>query len=99
MEQLLAELKRQPKEVLQYLILMLMKDNKISYEDITTVYIEYLEHLRKLTDDNYWALEGKVIVMWTGNKKDLRENLKNIIRYLKAEGKINITEEQIEKRG
>ena len=33
MEQLLAELKRQPKEVLQYLILMLMKDNKISYED------------------------------------------------------------------
>lgn len=99
MNELLEELKKQPKEVLQYLILLLMKDNKLSYSDITSVYVEYLEHLKKLTDENYWALQGKVMEMWVGNKKDLRENLKNTIRYLKDKGHINITEEQIEKKG
>ena len=49
MEQILKALKALPKEYLQVIILELMKDQKISYEDITKAYVEYLNMLRKGT--------------------------------------------------
>jgi len=97
MNELIELLKSQPKEVIQGIILLLMKDGVISYEDITSVYIQYLEGLRKLTNENYFALQTKVVEMWAGKKKDRTDSLKAIMKYLKDKGRINITDEQIEK--
>lgn len=98
MDKLLELLKAQDKEVLKYIIFLLMKDKYISYEDITSIYVEYLEILRKCADDNYSTLQGKILNMWVDHKKNMRDNLKDIMRYLKDEGRINITDEQINKK-
>jgi hypothetical protein len=47
MEEIIKALKSLPKEFLQAIILELMKSECVSYEDITKVYVEYLDMLRK----------------------------------------------------
>lgn len=78
MEEILKLLKTLPKEYLQVIILELMKDQKISYEDITQAYVEYLNMLRKGQSEAYLELQSKVVTMWSGTKKDRDKNLKNI---------------------
>jgi hypothetical protein len=97
MEQILKALKTLPKEYLQVIILELMKDQKISYEDITKVYVEYLDMLRKGQSEAYLELQYKVITMWSGAKKDRDKNLKDIMHYLLDKGRINTTHEDIDK--
>lgn len=53
MEEILKLLKTMPKEYLQFVILELMKDQKISYEDITQAYVQYLDMLRKGQSEAY----------------------------------------------
>ena len=97
MEQILKALKALPKEYLQVIILELMKDQKISYEDITKAYIEYLDMLRKGQSEAYLELQSKVVTMWCGTKKDRDKNLKDIMHYLLDKGHINTTHEDIDK--
>ena len=98
MEEILKALKALPKEYLQVIILELMKDQTISYEDITQAYIEYLNMLRKGQSEAYMELQSKVVTMWSGNKKDRDKNLKDIMHYLLDKGCINTTHEMIDKR-
>ena len=65
MEEILKLLKTLPKEYLQVIILELMKDQKISYEDITKSYVEYLDMLRKGQSEAYLELQSKVVTMWS----------------------------------
>ena len=66
MEEIIKALKTLPKEYLQVIILELMKDQKISYEDITQAYVEYLNMLRKGQSEAYFELQSKVVTMWSG---------------------------------
>ena len=97
MREILKALKTLPKEYLQVVILELMKDQKISYEDITQAYIEYLNMLRKGQSEAYLELQSKVVTMWSGTKKDRDKNLKDIMHYLLDKGRINTTHEDIDK--
>lgn len=97
MEEILKALKALPKEYLQVIILELMKDQKISYEDITKAYVEYLDMLRKGQSEAYMELQSKVVTMWYGAKKDRDKNLKDIMHYLLDKGRINTTHEDIDK--
>jgi hypothetical protein len=97
MGEILKALKALPKEYLQVIILELMKDQKISYEDITQAYVEYLNMLRKGQSKEYYELIGKVLTMWCGTKKDRDKNLKDIMHYLLDKGRINTTHEDIDK--
>ena len=97
MEQILKALKALPKEYLQVIILELMKDQTISYEDITEAYVEYLDMLRKGQSEAYRELQNKVMNMWCGKKKDRDKNLKDIMHNLLDEGRINTTHEAIDK--
>ena len=98
MGEILKALKALPKEYLQVIILELMKDQKISYEDITQAYVEFLDMLRKGQSEAYLELQSKVVTMWSGTKKDRDKNLKDIMHYLLDKGRINTTHEDIDKR-
>ena len=97
MGEILKALKALPKEYLQVIILELMKDQKISYEDITNAYVEYLNMLRKGQSEAYRELQNKIMTMWYGKKQDRDKNLKDIMHYLLDEGRINTTHEAIDK--
>lgn len=98
MEEILKLLKTLPKEYLQVIILELMKDQTISYEDITKAYVEYLDMLRKGQSEAYLELQSKVVTMWSGTKKDRDQKLKDIMHYLLDKGRINTTHENIDNR-
>ena len=97
MEEILKALKALPKEYIQFIILELMKDQTISYEDITQAYVEYLNMLRKGQSEAYMELQCKVVTMWSGKKKDRDKNLKDIMHHLLDKGRINTTHEDIDK--
>ena len=98
MNELLNKLKQLPKEFLSAIILDLMISEKVSYEDITKVYVEYLDTLRKGQSEAYFELQSKVVDMWCGKKKDQDKNLKDIMHYLLDKGRINTTHEKIDNR-
>ena len=97
MKEILKTLKTLPKEYLQVIILELMKDQTISYEDITQAYVEYLDMLRKGQSEAYRELQNKIMTMWYGKKQDRDKNLKDIMHYLLDKGRINTTHETIDK--
>ena len=97
MEEIVKALKTMPKEYLQFIILELMKDQKISYEDITQAYVEYLNMLRKGTSEKFLTLQSKIVSMWSGNVKDRKDALKNVMHWLLDNGSINTTHEAIDK--
>ena len=97
MEEILKLLKNLPKEYLQVIILELMKDQKISYEDITQSYVEYLDMLRKCKSEKFLTLQSKIVSMYTGNVKDRKDKLKDAMHWLLDNGSINTTHEDIDK--
>ncbi len=97
MGEIMKALKALPKEYLQVIILELMKDQKISYEDITQAYVEYLDMLRKGQSEAYLELQSKIVTMWCGTKKNRDKNLKDIMHHLLDKGRINTTHEEIDK--
>ena len=98
MEEILKLLKSLPKEFIAAIILELMINECVSYEDITKVYVEYLNMLRKGQSEAYMELQSKVVAMWSGAKKDRDKNLKDIMHYLLDKGRINTTHEKIDNR-
>ena len=97
MGEILKALKTLPKEYLQVIILELMKDQTISYEDITEAYVEYLDMLRKGTSEKFLTLQSKIVSMWCGNVKDRKDALKDAMHWLLDSGSINTTHEDIDK--
>ena len=97
MEEIIKALKTLPKEFIAAIILDLMISEKVSYEDITKVYVEYIDMLRKGQSEAYFELQSKVVTMWSGTKKDRDKKLKDIMHYLLDKGRINTTHEDIDK--
>ena len=96
MDELLNLLKQQPKEVLQWLILELMKDNKLSFTDIAEMHVRFLEMLEKGQTEKLMLLRSKVIALWCGTKKELPSQLVSLMQEAKDNGWANITQEQID---
>ena len=95
-DQLLELLKQQPKEVIEYLILKLMIDEKLSFTDIAKIHVEYLEKVKKGETDKLMKLRAKVIALWCGTKKELPSKLVSLMQEAKDNGWANITQEQID---
>jgi hypothetical protein len=96
MERLLEILKKQPKEVLQWIVLELMKEDKLSFTDIAETHVKYLEMLRRGESEKLMHIRSKVIGLWCGTKKDLPKSLVVLITEGMNEGWVNITQEQID---
>lgn len=95
-DQLLDLLKQQPKEILQWEILELMRDGKLSFTDIAKLHVEYLEQLRKGESKELMTLRGKIVSMWCDTKKNIGNNLVSLMQEAKDNGWANITQEQID---
>ena len=96
MTELLELLKHQPKEVLHWLILELMKANAISFTDIAEAHNKYLQMLQKLEMEELMKLRGRVIELWCSTKKELPKSLVALIQEAKDKGWTNLTQEQID---
>ena len=96
MEQILELLKGQPKEVLQWIVLELMRDDKLSFADIAELHVKHLEMLRKGQAEKLMHLRSQVIDLWCGTKKTLPSKLVALMQQGKDEGWANITQEQID---
>ena len=97
MEQILELLKSQPKGVLQWIVLELMKEDKLSFVEIAELHVKYLEMLKKGETKELMHLRSEVISLWCGTKKDLPKSLVALITEGMKEGWVNITQEQIDK--
>lgn len=97
MTELLELLKHQPKEVLHWLVLELMRADAISFTDIAEAHNKYLQMLQKQEMEELMKLRGKVIELWVGTKKDLPKSLVALMQEAKDKGWANITQEQIDK--
>lgn len=96
MKEILEILKSQPKPVLQWIVLELMKENKLSFIDIAELHVKYLEMLKKGETEKLMNLRTKVIQLWCGTKKELPKSLVALITEGMKEGWVNITQEQID---
>ena len=94
---MLELLKGQPKEVLQWIILELMREDKLSFADIAQLHVKHLEMLRKGQTEKMMHLRSQVIGLWCGTKKELPKSLVALITEGMKEGWVNITQEQINK--
>jgi predicted HTH domain antitoxin len=97
MNDLLELLKRQPKEILHWLILELIRADAISFTDIAEAHNKYLQMLQKQEMEELMKLRGKVIDLWCGTKKELPKSLVALITEGMNNGWVNITQEQIDK--
>ena len=97
MEQLLELLKQQPKEILHWLILELMRADKISFTEIIELHVQYLNKLKQGETEKLMNLRTKVIDLWCGTKKDLPKSLIALITEGMNDGWVNTTQEQIDK--
>ena len=90
-------LKQQKPDILRFIILQLMMEEKVTYQDITTVYINYLEAVKEGAIENYDELKGMVIKTWAEGKANAYDNTKATMHYLLDKKKINGTHEDIDK--
>ena len=97
MAELLELLKKQPKEILHWIILELMKVDAISFTDIADAHNKYLQMLQKKEMEELMQLRSKVISLWTETKKGLPKSLVALMQEAKDNGWANITQEQINK--
>jgi len=95
MDELLKILEQQPKEILLWIVLELMRKERLSFTDIAERHVEYLEILKKGETEELMHIRSKVIALWTGTKKDLPKSLVSIIQEGKDQGWLNISQEEI----
>ena len=95
MEEILEKLKDLPKEILQWIVFELMRDDKLSFADIAELHVKYLEMLRQGQTEKLMHLRSQVIDLWCGTKKELPSKLVTLIQEGKDSGWVNITQEQI----
>ena len=97
MEEIIKYLETLPKEALTHIVYKLMVKGKLSYSDITTLHIQNMERLSKAESEAYFRLQAEVMKLVCGNKKDRGKNIKDVLQLLYNEGRINVTQEKIDK--
>lgn len=97
MNEIVKYLKSIPKELLLSVVYQLMVDGKLSYHELMDLHIQNVERMRKGETEAYFRLQAKVVNMWADHKKNLQKNLKEAMQLLKDEGRVNITQDRIDK--
>lgn len=95
MEELINVLKKQPKEILQYIVFELMVSEVLSFTDVAEMHNEYLQTLRRQESKELSHLRSQVLSLWCGTKKDLGKALTALIQEGRDKGWANISQEAI----
>ena len=96
-ESVVETLEKLPKDYSLMVIFKLMADNHITFADIVNEHVDHLEKMRKVENEKMIGLQSRVVEMWCDHEKNWRTNLKECMHYLKDLGRVNITDEQIDK--
>lgn len=97
MDAIIEYIKGLPKDILYRLVYELMIEDKISYHELMDMHIHNLERMRKGETEAYFRLQGRVMRMWCDSKKNIQKNLKETVKLLMEEGRINISQEAFDK--
>lgn len=97
MDAIVEYLKSLPKDFLLSIVYQLMVDGKLSYHELMDLHIQNIERMRRGESEAYFRLQAKVVNMWADKTKNLKKNLKETIQLLKDEGRVNITQDRIDK--
>lgn len=95
MEELYNHLAALPQEYLEYFILRLMQEEKISFSRIAVQHTEYIKSLKKGETQQLMELRSKFIDLWCSTKKELPSKIVSLMQEAKDKGWANITQEQI----
>lgn len=98
MEGLFKTLKSIPKEYLKYIILELMKEDKLSFSEIAEVHNAYLKELKDGQNERYWELFKRATHIAYDYKKNRDNNIKEMLHWLLDQGQLNTTHEEIDKK-
>lgn len=97
MDAIVEYLKSIQKDLLLSIVYHLMVDGKLSYHELMDLHIQNMERMQKGETEAYFRLQAKVVNMWADHKKNLQKNLQEAIQLLKDEGRVNITQDRIDK--
>ena len=96
MEEVLKILKRQPKEILQWIVFELMASGNLSFTELAELHVKHLEQLKKGETEELVKLRGRIVSIWCDSKKNIGKNLISLMQEAKDKGWANITQEQID---
>lgn len=96
---ILEVLKQYPKELVLSIIYNLIVDKTISFADIVMLHTKHLESLERAESEKLIRLRSKIIHVHTDKKKNMEENINDIIRDAYNEGWVNISEKEKAKLG
>lgn len=82
---------------LHAIIYGLMVEGKISYHELMDMHIQNLERMKKGETEAYFRLQAQVVNLWCDHKKNIPKNVQSIMQLLKDEGRVNLTQEKIDK--
>lgn len=97
LEKHLTELRKLPKDALNYIVYKLMSEDRISFTDIIQLYTEHLKDLKEKASEEYWELHSKTVHTFYDYKKNRDKNLKDIMHWMLDKGKLSTTHENIDK--
>ena len=97
--EILEVLKQYPKEMILSIIYQLMMDKTITFADIVVLHTKHLESLERAESEKLMQLRSKIIDVYTDTKKNMAENINNIIRDAYKEGWVNLNEKHLAKLG
>lgn len=96
---ILEVLKQYPKEMVLSIIYQLIISKTITFADIVVLHTKHLESLERAESEKLMKLRSEVIHVYTDHKKNMSENINNIIRDAYSEGWVNLSEKDLEKLG
>ena len=96
---ILEVLKQYPKELVLSIIYNLITSKTITFADIVVLHTKHLESLERAENEKLVQLRSKIIDVYADTKKNMAENINNIIRDAYKEGWINLNEKDLEKLG
>ena len=97
MDDLLNALRTMPKNVVWWVIEKLMREEKITFQDILNMHLKHIEELKDSATDDRIELTNKIIELWCDKKNNRDKNIKSIMHYLLDKGWLNSTHEDIDK--
>ena len=96
-EHVVKTLKSLPKPLLHAAIYQLMTEGVISYHELMDMHVQNLERMAKGETEAYFRLQKEVTSLFHCRKKDRSQNIRSIMQLLYDEGRINTTQEKIDK--
>lgn len=97
MKAILELLKSLSKPELLLIVDELLRENKITYHELTELHIKHLEDLEKGQSERFLELQKRATHIFFDYKKNRDTNIKDMMHWLLDEGILNTTHEYIDK--